>query len=256
MNTELHHKIDRYLLRGQMPPAERQSFEAELAADAALRAAVEEHRQVLEAVDLLVYDHIVDVYVAQPEIATVAKHIPLYRRLIPAAVAASLLLFAGWGTQRYAQGNFSNAALVATAYQPLPPNATLGTAGDHALREGFNAYKKKDYAAAIAFFKTIDATDTHAAEASLYAGYAYFEMKNYAQATPLFAAAAQNKTGLFAENAAWHEILALLADGKSGTPDFQTKLARIAGNPQHSFNGAAVALVKKLKSPLRGIVQE
>lgn len=254
--------IERYA-SGQMAAAERQDFEAELAGNAELKQAYELYRlgdEVLEqgienelrqqlktwaATDAAAMTATQGGGMSQPR----AQVVPMRTTWARWAVAASVVLLAGFLFFRWTATGYTDAALFAASYEK--PTATAFRSVDGAIdpfEAGFKFLENSDFSQAIAFFQTVPANDARYTEAQYWLGHAALQAKAYDPAIAAFQNVLTRNEIKFTEKAQWNLVLTYLAAGRTQTPGFQTLLTDIANNPDHSFQPKAKALQQKLNS--------
>lgn len=252
--------IERYA-SGQMTAAERQAFEAELARNAELKQAYELYRlgdEVLEqgiendlrkqlkswaAEDATSGTAALGGGSTQPR----AQVIPMQTTWARWAVAASVVLLAGFFFFRWAGSGYTDASLFATHYEKPTQSTFRSAAGaNDPFETGFKALENNNLPAAIDFFQSLPPKDARYAEAQYWLGHAALQDKQYDRAIAAFQAVIGRDEVKFTEKAQWNLVLTYLAAGRTEEAGFQTSLTGIANNENHSFHQQALALQKKL----------
>lgn len=257
--------IERYA-SGQMATAERQAFEAELARNTELKRAYELYRlgdEVLEqgienelrrqlktwaATDAAAMTAAQGGGMPQPR----AQVVPMRTTWARWAVAASVVLLAGFLFFRWTATGYTDAALFAANYEK--PASTAFRSVDGAVdpfEAGFKSLENNDFSQATAFFQSVPSNDTRYTEAQYWLGHAALQSKEYDRAIAAFQNAIARNEIKYAEKAQWNLVLTYLVAGRTQTPDFQTLLTGIANNADHSFQPKAKALQQKLNGFFR-----
>jgi tetratricopeptide (TPR) repeat protein len=271
-------KMEHYL-DGDLPDGERQALEADLGRNPELRQTLERHYLAREAIERMMREKMADIYgslqrkpswlhrqgqALAEDWSTLTGWIrhgfrfPVTGRSRPVwvlqrvALAAGALLVLGFALDRYADRNYSDAALVAETYRPEPAILLMGD-NDAVLRDGFNAYQRGDFPAAIRLLRDVPATDPMYLTASFYLGHSYLNTGEYPAAMIAFERVAKEPASPFARNADWNRVLAMLGRGMADSPVFQAELDRIADDPGHNYAGEARALRAKLRNPVRKV---
>jgi len=252
-------RIERYA-QGQMPEAERADFEAELASNAELRQAYDLFQWGDAAIEQSIEQSLrqqlqewaaegTAVLSANPPRAKVVEMRPNWSRW---AVAASVILLAGFLLFRSAGAGYTDTALFAANYD-LPPAATIrsGSATENFLEPGFKAMKTNDFQKAADVFQGVPANSTRYTEAQFYLGHAAMQLNNYDLAITAFQTAAQGNEFKFTEKAQWNLVLTYLAASRTKDQNFKSRLENIIAHPEHSYHQNAVALQQKLGSVFR-----
>ena len=167
------------------------------------------------------------------------------RRMWQLVAAASILILAFVvGLKWYASQYYTTEILVAQNYHPIPVPATLSGNDQNLLQPGYQAYRQKNYPAALRFFTAIRSDNPQYTEAQLFAGYTYFESGQYAQAIQAFDRVLMRNDARYLENAEWHRLLAALASNDNNATPY---LSTILNNPQHAYYKEAQGLQKQWK---------
>lgn len=125
------------------------------------------------------------------------------------------------------------------AAQPLP-NDPFETA--------LAAWSNKQYATVLAALRPVSDRDPQYLRAATLRAHAQFNLKQYALATAGFRAIADTRTMPWAEEADWYLLLAMAANGQSGSSDFQTRLTQLCSDSGHPFADQALKLQRRLRA--------
>lgn len=255
-------RIDRYA-EGTMPAAERKNFEAELASNADLKQAYDAYLLGNEVIEQSIENDLrnqLHAWAAEdvaPMTATLGGANPAARPTAQVvamrphwtrwAVAASVVLLAGFMLFRWAMGGpDSNEALFAANYTlPDVPTLRSGEGAANPLEAGYQSVRTGDFAAAADFFQSIPADGERYAEAQYWLGHAALQLKQYDRAIAAFGNAAQRNDLKVKEKAQWNLVLAYLAAGRTEEATFREMLQNIAGNAAHSYYEQAKQLKMK-----------
>lgn len=128
-------------------------------------------------------------------------------------------------------------ALATELYQTPDFSALRGQHSDAAdpFEAALAAWEKQDYAAVLAALQKVPAGDPKYIRALTLRAHAQFKSKQFASAGQSFRAVADSKIQPWAEEADWYLLLALLADGQTGTPLFRARLDQIRSDPGHPY---------------------
>jgi hypothetical protein len=237
---------------GTLSSEGRAAFERDLAADAALREALDLYRQANDAIEVGIENRLRDQLqswaaeapaAARPA-AVVRPLFTVWRTRAVAAAAAVALLLLGWFGYRSMERQYTDEALFA-AYYEVPQAATQrGGADANLLDRGLAALERGDAAEAAAMFEAVPPGDARYGEARYDLGHAALALRQYDRAIAAFAAARSDAR--IGEKAAWNQALTYLAAGRADDPDFRTLLQEIASDRDHSYAAQAAALDRKL----------
>lgn len=210
MNQELMDRIDAYLL-DQMSDAARQEFELQLARDEELQAAVDEQRRMMEGIALEgARQTLAEVMSESPG---QARTVPLWQRwqLYTLAAAAVALLLV-WVWSRPAPPPEQLYAAYFEAAPGLP--TTLGATDAPAFAEGMVAYRRGDYAAAIAQWEPLRQDSARSDTLDYYLGISHLAERQFTEAEPLLRAVATNEASPYQTEATWYLALGYLRAGR------------------------------------------
>lgn len=261
MDLELHiERVERYA-EGQMPEAERRAFEAEMAANAELRQALDLYRlgqEVIEqGVEAQLRQQLQGWAASDTDTAAApltARRVTMRPMWVRLAAAASVALILGWFSIQWASRDYSDEAIFAAQYEaPEPTSFRAGVTIYNPLETGFKALENKDLQAAENFFKSIQPDQERYAEAQYYLGHTAGQLGHYDVAIAAFQAAMERREAKFQEKAEWNLLLTYVAAKQTDRADFQNLLNRIAADQNHAFQKRAVELQVKLGSFLRKI---
>lgn len=261
MDLELYiERVEQYA-EGLLPDAERLAFEAELAANAELRQALDLYRLGQEVIEQGVEAQLrqqmqgwaksdVDTSAETPPLT--AKRVTMRPMWVRLAAAASVALLLGWFSMQWASRDYSDEAIFAAQYEaPATSTFRAGTTIYNPLETGFKALENNDLQAAEDFFKSIPPDHERYAEAQYYLGHSAGQLGRYDVAIAAFQASIERREARFQEKAEWNLLLTYIAAGQTDRADFQNLLNRIADDPNHAYQKRAEALQGKLGSFLR-----
>lgn len=258
--TDTYTWMEKYLA-GTLSGDELKEFEALLRSDKALQAELSLQRQGRAALvppaesDAADFKKILERNSAQyfprepapaPTLAKAAAR-TVWRIWAAAAAVVLVLVFAG--LKWYATAAYEMSTILAQHYAPAATPATLsGQVYD--LQGGYAAYRNRQYAAAREAFGAVPADDPQYAEAMLFLGYACYESGQYPAAAAAFDRVVQGQDARFLHNAAWHRLLATLAENPQ-SETARAYLQQILGDASHPYFAKAKQIDRQLKSPLR-----
>lgn len=126
-------------------------------------------------------------------------------------------------------------ALAAELYQNPDFETLRGPASGQAdpLEAALAAWQKQDYAAVVTILQPVAADAPQYWRAMTFTAHAQFKLKRFGQAAQTFAAIADGKIQPWAEDADGYVLLAMLADGQSGTVAFRARLEKVLADPGH-----------------------
>ncbi|MCC6461599.1 MAG: hypothetical protein IT260_14085 [Saprospiraceae bacterium] len=110
------------------------------------------------------------------------------------------------------------------------------------------AWSNQEYAAVLSALRPVSDRDPQHLRAATLRAHAQFNLKQYAQAAVGFRAVADTRTMPWAEEADWYLLLAMAANGQSGSSDFQTRLAQLCSDSGHPFADQALELRRRLRA--------
>lgn len=242
--------IEQYL-RGGMPAAEREAFEARLREDPALREELQAFRMAKEVLEVGIADGLrADFATWQKEAADPKPARSLKLRVHPRiwAIAASLLfllgVFAFWRVQQ-----FGGDTLAAQYYDSseLTGIRSVG-AGQGELEAGLSALRAGQFEAAAAAFQAFDPVNPNYADARYLLANTWYQSGNLGEAVSILQELQNHTDPAMSEKAEWLLLLTYLKDGRKGNPEFESLFGKINGDPGHSFYPKARELRKKLNS--------
>jgi hypothetical protein len=237
--------IESYL-RGEIDPASRQAFEAQLAADEALRKEVDAYGQILRGFRYARQEQFageVAKWTEEARNASIEQEAEkgkvisidrgatlrtLYRRV---ALAASVILLVGIGAAWWISQQYTNAKLVASVYSPPLASGTMGGQSPQASE----------------------------IERQFESAHRLFQKANYREAAQLFDRVVLDLEGnptafdnltrkFYFDNAMWSRLLARFAGRQLTQVQFTMELERIAADPANEYAPNAKALLDDLSS--------
>lgn len=239
-----------------MVGAERQTFEAEVAADPALAEELDVHRLAREAIELSISDNLrvqmqhwqeMEASDTKNEEAKVVKMAP--RRTLGRilAIAASVLLILATGTFWFANESYSADKMAMSYYESTPISLVRGD-NDAPLAPGITAIQAGDYVGAETFLKGISEDHEYYADAQYLLGRTYYQQGEAQQAIEVLQGLGNNANPNLVESANWLVVLSYLQMGDTSNSDFQSLLDTMVNDSGHSFHPKAVELQEKLNS--------
>lgn len=255
--------IERYA-EGSMSSDECAQFERQLSEDAALKEAYEVYLTGQEALEQGIENTLRQQLkqwaaeegpfltastsgAVQGADAPKAKRVAMRPVWARWAVAASVVLLAGFLWFRLGDSGTNSANLFATYYQ-LPDGSAMrsGSGGTDPLATGRQAFAAKDYKTAADFFQNIPASDPYRAEASLLLGHAALQLHEYDRAIAAFSETITLGDVKFTEKAQWNLALTYLAADRAQTPACRALLTALASDPGHSYAQQARKVVAEI----------
>lgn len=240
-------KIDAYHY-GRLTQEERVAFEQEIAQNPDLAELVRVFQLEHQATELLQKDQWKERFDRwDKEDEDSPKVIPLRRRIIPIAAAASVLLvigFAVWSIWNPLQNNEA----LATSFldETSMIERSVGTVVPEVLQPGLEALATEDYSQAVELLQQATGTE-YEFLAILYTGKAYFKQKDYAAAISTFEGlTSSDAPAMEKEKAEWYLLLSRIAAGESGS-QVERLFDKILTNPEHEFYPDA----KKINEQMR-----
>jgi|GEM_PF-1208403 len=106
---------------------------------------------------------------------------------------------------------------------------------DSAVANALDAWQKKDYRAVLLQLQSVKANDPQYIRALTLRAHAQFQLKQFKSATQTFNSVANSKIMPWCEAAEWYYLLALLAEGKSGSVNFQKQMKKILADKGHPY---------------------
>ncbi|NVO20051.1 MAG: tetratricopeptide repeat protein [Bacteroidetes bacterium] len=247
-NSFKHSASIEQFLSGEMLPAERLSFEREVARNPELAGELNLSRTIDEA---LRRDDIIDfrkkLLVAFKDNKKAPQETPVIqlniRRLWYAA--ASFLLLAGLGATLYfsvPRGNPNDT--IFKEYYSADNLVDVTRAGDVNIVEAVIKFQEKDYVMAAKLFHNIVERDNGNIACWFYYGISSIENENYDQAEKAFNYIITNDQNLYVEHAQWYLGLCFLKHNqvKKATEQFKS----IAADPDNYHQKDAIRILRKL----------
>ncbi|HRI58591.1 MAG TPA: hypothetical protein PK228_02675 [Saprospiraceae bacterium] len=109
-----------------------------------------------------------------------------------------------------------------------------------------SAWQKQDYKAVISSLRSIETNDPKYWRAMTLRAHAQFKLNQFRQAAQSFAAIADGKIQPWAEDAEGYLLLAMLADGQTGTAAFRARLDKVLSDTGHPWFEQAKTVQSKL----------
>ncbi|MCB0629814.1 MAG: tetratricopeptide repeat protein [Lewinella sp.] len=248
-------KIEKYL-SGDMAGEERQSFEAEVAANPALADEVDLLRLAREAVELQIGDNLRqqfqewDQSATQSTTSTEAKVVQMkprttLRRVL--AIAATVLLLLSAGSFWYANDQYAADAIAGDLYESIATTRRPNSSED-TLEKAIAAIMDKNYAEADQLLQTIQPNDLKYTDARYYLGHSYYQQGQYNEAINILQNLGDNADINLSESADWLRVLSYLELGQTDNTTFQSLLSEMVSNTDHNHHNDAVKLEKKINS--------
>lgn len=248
-------KIEAYL-SGAMTGAERQAFEAEVAASAELAREVDAVRLAREAVELSISDRLRAQFQewgespgaeAEPTGARVVQLAPRARLRRLLAIAAGVLLVLVGGSFWYANDQYAAGAIAMDYYQELPLD--LSVRGDtDPLAAAVADLQAGNFEQADAYFRSISAGDDQYFDARYYLAHSLFQQQQYGEALEILETLENTGNINLRENAAWLQALCYLQSGQTEDAKFRSLLSGMIADNDHSYHEQAIKLDKRLSS--------
>lgn len=263
--TNYFDRIDRYA-EGTMPDSERERFEVELTSNAELKEAYATYLLGNEAIEQGIENSLRQqlrswaaedapnltskLGQADPTIRPAAKVVAMRPNWTRWAVAASVVLLAGFMLFRWSMSSAVSDEALFAAHYTLPDVPTMRSSDGttQPLEPGYRSVQAGDFAAAVDFFQSIPTDNERYPEAQLWLGHSALQLKRYELAIAAFDRAAQRNDFKIKEKAQWNLVLAYLAAGRAGEAVFQQNLARIVADPTHSYQKEAQSVQDALAS--------
>ncbi|RMG66613.1 MAG: hypothetical protein D6722_14645 [Bacteroidetes bacterium] len=243
----LTERIEAYL-DGELSQEARVHFEQEVAADEALAAEVQLHRDTRQLLRLQSYRH----YKAQLQALdaeTPVRRLVVSRRNFLWSAAAVLLLLV-IGSYLWVSISYRHEALAQQAFSPYRDITVLRgeyPGRDSLLATAMAAYGAGDYALAVGQFESVLDMSPDYAVAQLYMGISLLGIGEAARSQNWLRKAMASER--LSEVAGWYLGLALVQAGN--LDEARAHLEALSQDPAHSYGDQAQALLAKLNSPLR-----
>ncbi len=258
MNPDLYiERLDQYA-SGALSDEERAAFEAELKENPELQEALALYRESEAVIEQSIENDLRQQFqawaaadLATQPLATEkreAKVISLRTVALRWAAAAVVILVSGWFILQQSSLGLSDTALYASNYEAPDGSLLRGSAPEDPLSQGAEAFTLKNYAVARTFFSQIPPTDPPYAEAQYFLGHIALQQQEYDNAIAAFDKAIQANDIRITEKAQWNMALTYVAAKRTEDAAFQTLLANIAGDENHSYYEQAKVLEGKLGS--------
>ncbi|MEL6590493.1 MAG: hypothetical protein AAFQ68_10445 [Bacteroidota bacterium] len=241
-------QIDAYLRR-ELSPEQTEAFEAALAQDTELEAAVKAHLEALVAIRQRGFQEEIEAAEIEKPVPQIEEsRIRSIRPLWYVAAAVVLLFAIGWwllpasqndGDRLFAEYFHAPVALDLIRGEAQSPADSLPTP----LVQGLQAYQREGYEEAIKRFKETNGNALTAAERSwiqFLTGLSFLA-NSEADSALHYLAQAEGQT----EAAEWYQALALLRKGAFA--EAKKKLQTISEQPKHAYHALAVELLGELK---------
>lgn len=245
MNFEKYYDTIEAYLNNQLNPAERESFEKQLADNPELKQAVERFRQSEEVLDVVIREDLrqkmqqwrKEMPPPKPKIFTLTR-----------SIAAALILIAAASTFIIIQINrYSNESLALRYFEAFDEGNPMGAQESDKLKAGINAFEKGEYAQAINILSDIPEDHPEFDKAQLYIGSAYMKLKKFDKSQPYFERILAMNYSLLKDLAQWNLLLAWLGAGQTDA-EFYDLLDKIRSDSNHRYHSKAQKLLKDLNS--------
>ena len=248
-------KIEHYI-HHDLSPKDRIGFEQELARHPEWQKDIllqQEIDQACQETDILHLREQLRTLGRQNNRISPREHSRIYRlpqrKILSAAIAASIVLFAG--TKFFLEKNNSPStiqSLYQHYYSPYPATETTRS-GNHeeensitvALRE----YHTGDYLSSLKSLEKILIHNPEDPVANFYSAMCYQQKQNYTQAIQYYEKVINEKDNLFVEQAKWYSSLCLMESGE--TRQAKIQLQTISSSNEY-YSSEATALLTKLNN--------
>ena len=227
---------------GQMDAGQQAAFEAELSANAGLRAEYDAFLASQKAMEFLAFDELGNM---AKDVKPVAKVIPIWQRAW--ARAAAILLLLGIGLFWYANKEYKNEALVASYFMEPNLSPTRSEVDQRPSNLAATAFELSDLKEAIQLASSVPADSADYEDAQYVLGHAYFKNNQPGLAVSAFEKVTE-RSGDF-ESALYNRALAFIKMGEIAAA--KKILSEMAENDNYSKQERASRLLKQLDSPLR-----
>jgi len=260
MEAHILDKIEKYL-NGKMTAQEEKAFDLAIESDAGLARAVVNFGESNGEIELSIEDNLrvelanlksVDSANSAYQYNSINKNEPVAEKrnlvmfVLPVITSVALLL--AYLGINWAEQNYANKALGLELYERYElPKVSIENNIIHPFSEGLTAFQNKQYDQAISFFNGIVVDAPQYPEAQFYLGHAYLASENFKEAAKQFEKVVNLKDDRNIEQAEWHQIMAQLSSGQT-TPNFETLIAEITRDKEHTFNQQAIELQNKLNT--------
>ncbi len=229
-------------LQGKLSATEKEAFESQLEQDQDLRAALQNHQRMMNAIRETEFRKVLKEIQQQKE----EKQGPKIRRTNPMliGIAASVLLLIGafWVFMPN-QNQKLNRQLATVALDPgLPTSLSATTNPDFA--EGMNAFKREDYETARNLWQPLLIESPTNDTLLFYMAQIELEATNNGSAQEKFRQLLNQSGSIFFEKAHWYLAVALLREGKI---EEATKLLREVQQKEGVRSDEAEELLKYIK---------
>ena len=233
------------------------TFEANMETDPTLADMVTQQQIAQDAIELLIENDLratlngfkAETEVTATEAPTATKVVDMQprvakrRSLMPRlAAAASIALILGFFTLQF-NGNSNQALLEGNYAEYSMPE--VNRSGDataiNPLATGLDAYKAGDYAAAIAFYKTIPTSNSRYNEAQYYLAHSYHKKEAYTEAIKQFGKVITIGDVRYVEQAEWYQLLSYVANDQLDN-NFDQLLNKLLSDETHSYHQKAQKL--------------
>ena len=253
-------RIEKYL-DGEMPFAERQAMDKEMAADTDLQFEFGQHQMAREAMEVMIEDNLRNSFSEwdqegekSAKVVSINRGVKmrtLYRRI---AIAASFLLLAVVGIGFLQSGQYSNEQLSQTYYGTIDLDE-LRSIGKNELTDNFSkgiaALSDGKVNDALFLLEPIPNTNDRFEEAQYLIGHANMQLKKYDAAIIAFKNVANGTDETFKMKGEWNLILAKL-NADQLDDNFHNLLTTIAAETDHDKNKEA----NQLKADLEGFLRK
>jgi hypothetical protein len=120
------------------------------------------------------------------------------------------------------------------------------SASDSVLDQAGKAYDKKDFNRTIALLKNTPPIDENFLALEIL-GHAYFQIKNYQAALPVFQNLLQLSGRKSSEKSEWYLLLCYLANYNKYQKDFNVLAQKIMNNKEHTYFASTTTLVERVR---------
>lgn len=199
-------------IHGRLSASEKESFEAEIGKDEALREEVSLHRKLVSSIETESLRQMLDqIHEKHFEEETPVVSMQSRRSYFTWAVAASLalLVLAGWWF--FSLQSSQPASLYASYFAPatgLP--TTLGYSHNTDFAEGMVSYKLGEYAEARSYWQPLLEAAPNNDTLNYYVGISYLAEEKPEQAIGHLEKVGQTESSVFSNDAHWYQALAYL----------------------------------------------
>lgn len=245
MNPEINYDMIEAYINNQLDPAQRESFEKQIAADPKLEQAVDRFRRADTILEAAAREDLRQKMQQWRKESTRPKpKIFTFKR----SLAAAVILLAIASTFIIFQINkYSNESLALRYFEAFDEGSPMGAQENDNLNAGIKAFEEKAYTQAINLLSTIPAEHPDYDKAQLYIGSAYIKLKKFDKATPYFRRILAMNYSLLKDLAQWNLLLAWLGAGQTDA-EFYDLLDKIRSDSNHRYHSKAQKLLKDLNS--------